>query len=62
MVEIKNFKTKDKHTKKIKVTSPAYSAAKNQNEDKIQIPVHSTLSEYNLNPLNYIWPRYNILT
>ncbi|MFK7031832.1 hypothetical protein [Flavobacterium oreochromis] len=56
------FKTKDKHTKKIKVTSPAYPAAKIQNGDKIQIPVHSTLSEYNLNPLNYIWPRYNILT
>ncbi|MFK7059796.1 OmpA family protein [Flavobacterium oreochromis] len=55
------FKTKDKHTKKIKVTSPAYSAAKVQNGDKIQIPVHSTLEAWSPAPLNYIWPTYNAL-
>ncbi|MDI9308569.1 MAG: OmpA family protein [Limnohabitans sp.] len=55
------FKTKDKHTKKIKVTSPAYPAAKVQNGDKMQIPVHSTLEAWNPAPLNYIWPSYNIL-
>ncbi|MFK7059784.1 OmpA family protein [Flavobacterium oreochromis] len=55
------FKTKDKHTKKIKVSSPAYSAAKVQNGDKIQIPVHSTLEAWSPAPLNYIWPKYNVL-
>ncbi|MFK7114007.1 OmpA family protein [Flavobacterium oreochromis] len=53
------FKTKDKHTKKIKVTSPAYPAAKVQNGDKIQIPVHSTLEAWNPAPIQYFWPRYN---
>lgn len=55
------FKTKDKHTKKIKVTSSAYPVAKVQNGDKMQIPVRSTLERLNLAPVNYLWPRYNAL-
>jgi outer membrane protein OmpA-like peptidoglycan-associated protein len=56
------FKEKNKHEKKIRVTSPEYSE-KNGKEEKgstMAFPVHSSLATWNVAPMQYIWPKYNL--
>lgn len=59
------FREKDKHTKNIKITSPEYPKTIDQVTNKLDFPVKSNLSQFNLFPLKYIWPKvfeneYNI--
>lgn len=59
------FREKDKHTKNIKITSPEYSKIIDQVTNKLDFPIKSNLSQFNLFPLKYIWPKvfeneYNI--
>jgi outer membrane protein OmpA-like peptidoglycan-associated protein len=57
------FREKNKHEKKIRVTSPEY-AKKNEMEksgDTIDFPIHSSLETWNVAPMQYIWPKYNLL-
>lgn len=59
------FREKGKHTKSIKITSPEYPKTIDQVTNKLDFPVKSNLSQFNLFPLKYIWPKvfeneYNI--
>lgn len=54
-----------KHKKNIKINSPEYTKAIDQVTNKLDFPVKSNLSQFNLFPLKYIWPKvfaneYNI--
>lgn len=46
-----------KHKKNIKINSPEYSKAIDQVTAKLDFPVKSNLSQFNLFPLKYIWPK-----
>jgi outer membrane protein OmpA-like peptidoglycan-associated protein len=57
------FKEKNKHEKKIRVASPEY-AKKNEMEksgDTIDFPIRSSLETWNVAPMQYIWPKWNLL-
>jgi outer membrane protein OmpA-like peptidoglycan-associated protein len=59
------FREKGKHKKNIKINSTEYPKAIDQVADKLDFPVKSNLSQFNLFPLKYIWPKvfaneYNI--
>ncbi|WP_409415793.1 OmpA family protein [Flavobacterium sp. PS2] len=57
------FREKNKHEKKIRVTSPEYSEKKGKEKkgDTMTFPVHSSIEILNLSPMEYIWPRYNLV-
>jgi len=59
------FREKGKHKKNIKINSTEYPKVIDQVADKLDFPVKSNLSQFNLFPLKYIWPKvfaneYNI--
>jgi outer membrane protein OmpA-like peptidoglycan-associated protein len=56
------FREQSKHEKKIRVTSPEYSEKKGKEKsgDTMVFPVHSSLETWNVAPLQYIWPKYNL--
>jgi outer membrane protein OmpA-like peptidoglycan-associated protein len=58
------FREKSKHEKKIRVTSPEYDEKKGKEKkgDTMAFPVHSSLATWNVAPLQYIWPKYNLTT
>ncbi|MET3021001.1 OmpA family protein [Flavobacterium hydatis] len=57
------FREKNKHEKKIRVTSPEYSEKKGKEKkgDTITFPIRSSLETWNVAPMQYIWPKYNLL-
>lgn len=59
----KCFRTQDKHKKKIIVTSAEYpeKEGRSKDGDSMQVPVHSALSVWNAAPLQYIWPKWNLV-
>lgn len=54
------YRDSDKHKKEIIVKSPDTKKVKVLGTS-LRFPVHSTLSAFNLAPLEYIWPKYNVL-
>ncbi len=64
-IDITDFATKDcfreanKHKEKIVVISP--DAAEKEGGLSLEFPMLSTLSAFNPAPLQYIWPRYNLI-
>jgi outer membrane protein OmpA-like peptidoglycan-associated protein len=59
------FREKGKHKKNIKINSTEYSKPIDQVTNKLDFPVKSNLSQFNLFPFKYIWPKvfaneYNI--
>lgn len=46
-----------KHKKNIKINSTEYSKAIDQVTNKLNFPVKSNLSQFNILPLKYIWPK-----
>lgn len=65
-IDVKNYETKacfrekNKHTKKIKITSPQQITIEKA-VTQLEFPIHSNLSNLNPAPLNYIWPKLNLL-
>ncbi|HSD07018.1 OmpA family protein [Flavobacterium sp.] len=58
----KCFRSTDLHKKGIKVNSIQYTGFKEvKNASSITIPIKSDLSAFNIAPLQYIWPKFNIL-
>lgn len=55
------FREQDKHKKQIKVTSTEYKQPKVKEGSSFAVPVHSALATWNVAPLQYIWPRYNLV-
>lgn len=55
------FRDVDKHEKKITVKSIEYGKARELNGSSFTFPINSQLSWANAAPLNYIWPKYNLL-
>ena len=51
------FREKGKHEKNIKINSTEYDVAIDKKVDKLDFPVTSNLSTFNLFPLKYIWPK-----
>lgn len=51
------FREKSKHLKNIKVNSTEYNKALDKVTNKLDFPVRSNLSKFNLFPLQYIWPK-----
>jgi outer membrane protein OmpA-like peptidoglycan-associated protein len=51
------FKENLKHQKNVKVNSPEYSKPINQVTNKLDFPVKSNLSQFNLFPIKYIYPK-----
>jgi outer membrane protein OmpA-like peptidoglycan-associated protein len=51
------FREKSKHLKNIKVNSIEYNKALDKVTNKLDFPVRSNLSKFNLFPLQYIWPK-----
>lgn len=51
------FREKGKHRKNIKINSTEYSKAIDVVANKLDFPVKSNLSQFNLFPLKYIWPK-----
>lgn len=47
-----------KHKKNIKINSAEYSKAMDQVTSKLDFPVKSNLSQFNLFPLKYLWPKF----
>jgi outer membrane protein OmpA-like peptidoglycan-associated protein len=54
------FREKDKHKKKIMVSSPEYDKPLKKEGVSLAFPVHSSLSVFNPAPMQYIWPRWNL--
>ncbi|MGS2762169.1 OmpA family protein [Sinomicrobium sp. M5D2P9] len=68
-IDITGFETKscfrnsnNKHRKIIRITSLEYTAAIEQESDSVQAPLHSALSVLNVGPLQYIWPKWNLIS
>ncbi|WP_159779957.1 OmpA family protein [Flavobacterium sp. 9AF] len=55
------FRDKDKHKKEVKVTSSEYKTPLVKSGSSVVIPVHSALSTWNVAPLQYIWPKWNLI-
>lgn len=55
------FRAKDKHEKIIGIKSIEYAKSIDSSSSSLRFPVHSQLSWANAAPLNYIWPKYNLL-
>lgn len=55
------FREKDKHKKQIKVTSSEYKSPLIKEGSSLAVPVHSALSMWNVAPLQYIWPKWNLV-
>ncbi|WP_130736586.1 OmpA family protein [Flavobacterium sp. J27] len=55
------FRDKDKHKKEVKVTSSEYKTPLVKSGSSVTIPVHSALSTWNVAPLQYIWPKWNLV-
>ncbi|MDH7464195.1 OmpA family protein [Chitinophagaceae bacterium 26-R-25] len=56
----KCFQSEDKkHQKQIRIISP--DAPEKKGGVQIDLPVHSALSAVNAAPMQYIWPKYNLL-
>lgn len=47
--------------KKIKVTSSEYKSPLVKAGSSLPVPVHSALSTWNVAPLQYIWPKWNLV-
>jgi outer membrane protein OmpA-like peptidoglycan-associated protein len=54
------FREKDKHQKKIMVSSPEYDKPLKKEGVSLAFPVHSSLSVLNPAPMQYIWPKWNL--
>ncbi|TRX30901.1 OmpA family protein [Flavobacterium sp. ZT3R18] len=54
------FREKDKHKKKIMVSSPEYDKPLKKEVVSLAFPVHSSLSILNPAPMQYIWPKWNL--
>ena len=55
------FRDKNRHEQKIKITSPEYDKALKKTGSSLVFPVHSDLSVFNVAPLQYIWPKWNLV-
>ncbi|UOX35495.1 OmpA family protein [Flavobacterium sediminilitoris] len=55
------FREKDKHKKQIKVTSSEYKNPLVKEGSSLAVPVHSALATWNVSPLQYIWPKWNLV-
>ncbi len=55
------FKEKNKHQKKIRVTSTEFSKPIEKEGLSVSIPIRSSLSKANPAPIQYIWPTWNML-
>ncbi|WP_456311753.1 OmpA family protein [Pseudomonas shirazensis] len=51
------FREKSKHRKNIKINSTEYNKVVDKVTDKLDFPVKSNLSKFNLFPLQYLWPK-----
>lgn len=67
-IDVTGFETKscfrndkNKHEKKITVSSPEYNSKIEISGESVQIPIHSALSVLNIAPLQYIWPKWNLI-
>jgi len=54
------YRNAEKHKEEIIVKSPDAEEFKETNPS-LQFPIQSTLSKYNVAPIQYIWPKFNIL-
>jgi outer membrane protein OmpA-like peptidoglycan-associated protein len=54
------FREKEKHQKKIMVSSPEYDKPLKKEGVSLAFPVHSSLSILNPAPMQYIWPKWNL--
>ncbi|MFD2908240.1 OmpA family protein [Flavobacterium ardleyense] len=55
------FRDKEKHIKQIKVTSSEYKTPLIKAGSSLVAPIHSALSVINPAPMQYIWPRWNLI-
>lgn len=55
------FRETDKHKKETKITSTEYKAPLVKSGEHITFPIHSALSTWNIAPLQYIWPKWNLV-
>lgn len=68
LIDVLSFDSKacfseKKHKKQIKVTSAEYKEknGKIKEGDSMQVPVHSALAWWNVAPMQYIWPKWNLV-